>query len=358
MVRNLFRKLRLRLLPGIFTLVLLGALHNQIYGQSTCVSGSTATLATTGKTATGQPNALALATWTFSGGATSIYNACTIIIPAGLTLTINSNELWFGNVIVSGNIIFNQRLSLGPDPLQTNCNFTLTITASGNINEDASNSANERLIICGVTLITSQPNPPPGAVDWPPGGFNGPTYFPNPAPVSLISFDVRATQDSKIVATWATATEKDADYFAIERSFNGRDFYELGIVSAAGTTNLRQDYAFTDHYPLIGRAYYRLKQVDFDGTTEYFPVKFIDLSGSKRVMVYPTLLENNELKVRLNFTSEEVAYARIISVSGKEAGSFTFTGSEFRAPVGLAAGAYLLKVNIGTEQFLERFVVR
>ena len=127
---------------------------------------------------------------------------------------------------------------------------------------------------------------------------------------------------------------------------------------AAGTTQFRQDYAFVDQASLIGRIYYRLKQMDATGSVEYFSIKFIDVSGRRKVTVYPTLIEESELRLRLNFNSEILANARILNTSGLEMESFSFTGSDFRKPLTLSAGAYMLKVNIESEQFLERFIVR
>ena len=334
-------------------------------------------------------------TWVGDGSTlmtcTGTGNPRTLTIPAGFTVNFDSNnDTWSGttiilygtiNILFNGSILINStihvqstgrlyigsKLYLGENP---GCGYRLIVETGGRMNLPEG-GADDRLYICGNKIAQSgglcYPWPgtqlpfcePPPEDDFFPGPFNWDENGGiNPTPVTLINFDVAGIGAEKVLVNWSTATEINADYFTVEKSFNGKTFVELATVPAAGESFTRKDYELIDDYPFVGRNYYRLKQVDFDGTTEYFPAKFIDLAGSKKVMVYPTILENDELKIRLNFTTEEVAVAKIINVSGREVSQFSFSGSECSVPAGLAAGAYLLKVNIGSEQFLERFIVR
>ena len=104
------------------------------------------------------------ATWSFSGGATSPNDACLIVIPAGITVTINNNQTFIGSVEVSGTLDLGNQLNLGTTP---GCGLTLKIFGAGLL---AGNASADRLIICGTTVVTGQPVTPPGAVDWPADG--------------------------------------------------------------------------------------------------------------------------------------------------------------------------------------------
>ena len=59
--------------------------------------------------------------------------------------------------------------------------------------------------------------------------------------------------------TWSTATELNNDYFIVERSSNGVDFYPIFEVDGVGTTKQRTNYLEYDTEPLSGKSYYRLK---------------------------------------------------------------------------------------------------
>ena len=96
-----------------------------------------------------------------------------------------------------------------------------------------------------------------------------------PLPVSLVSFTAKAAgSDAKL--TWATASEKNNDYFDVERSLNGTDFVKIGQVKGQGSKSAPTDYALTDAgigTKVNGTVYYRLQQVDADGTATYSPVR-------------------------------------------------------------------------------------
>ena len=90
----------------------------------------------------------------------------------------------------------------------------------------------------------------------------------NPLPVTFVAFTGRQVGNS-VVLDWATLSEKDNDYFEIERSLDGVNFVTIGYVGGAGDSDRRIDYTFSDNAPEQGWLYYRLSQVDFDGTRVY-----------------------------------------------------------------------------------------
>ncbi|MFH0736122.1 MAG: choice-of-anchor J domain-containing protein [bacterium] len=87
-------------------------------------------------------------------------------------------------------------------------------------------------------------------------------------PVELTSFAARSL-DSKVVLDWATATETNNSGFSIERSLDNENFSAVAFVNGNGTTTERTVYSYTDNSVNTGTYYYRLKQVDFDGSSEY-----------------------------------------------------------------------------------------
>jgi hypothetical protein len=84
-------------------------------------------------------------------------------------------------------------------------------------------------------------------------------------PVEMINFEVEPQQNSTLL-TWETLTETDNDYFAIERSYDGKNFEEIATVKGAGTSTNHQYYRFNDpaDHPK-SLIYYRIRQVDLNG---------------------------------------------------------------------------------------------
>lgn len=109
-------------------------------------------------------------------------------------------------------------------------------------------------------------------VSWCGAGFT----CPNPLPVELIEFNAIA-KESIIEISWITVTEQNNDYFTIEKSKDGIHFIPLKDIDGKGNTTTLSYYSEIDDRPYQGVSYYRLKQIDFDGTTtltDIVPVKF------------------------------------------------------------------------------------
>lgn len=92
-----------------------------------------------------------------------------------------------------------------------------------------------------------------------------------PLPVSLVSFSGSRHGDAAYL-TWTTATEFSNDYFAVERSADGKEFAPLARVTGAGSSATPRTYGFTDERALATTVYYRLRQVDYDGKGTYSSV--------------------------------------------------------------------------------------
>jgi hypothetical protein len=87
-------------------------------------------------------------------------------------------------------------------------------------------------------------------------------------PVQLIRLD--ATPREQIIdVAWSTATERNSDYFDVERSPDNSTFSRIGSVPAAGDAQYQSDYLLTDESPIHGANYYRLRQVDRNGKFIY-----------------------------------------------------------------------------------------
>ncbi|MFQ3607894.1 MAG: 5'-nucleotidase C-terminal domain-containing protein [Chloroherpetonaceae bacterium] len=90
----------------------------------------------------------------------------------------------------------------------------------------------------------------------------------NSLPVELTAFSATSVREG-VKLEWQTASEQNNDRFEIERSLDRTTFAVVGTVRGAGTTTEAQSYAFVDNTAQNGKFYYRLKQVDFDGTVNY-----------------------------------------------------------------------------------------
>lgn len=114
-----------------------------------------------------------------------------------------------------------------------------------------------------------------------------------PLPVELTSFDAKWTGSATEVR-WATASEKNSNYFVVERSATGKGEYQaVGRVAAAGSSTSSRSYQLRDaEAGTLGAStlYYRLRQGDVDGSEAFSPVVAVAIgkqAGLAQLDVYP-----------------------------------------------------------------------
>ena len=95
--------------------------------------------------------------------------------------------------------------------------------------------------------------------------------------VSYISIEV-SHSDGMTYLEWRTATETNNDYFIVQESLNGTDFEEVARIRGAGNSHKEQQYRFELPRILDQVYFYRLAQVDFDGSTELSDILVLDPS--------------------------------------------------------------------------------
>ncbi len=105
-------------------------------------------------------------------------------------------------------------------------------------------------------------------------------------PVELSKFTAR-NAGTTVQLDWATDSEQDNSHFEVERSTDSRSWEVIGEVLGQGESFQRIDYAFIDKAPQDGVNYYRLRQVDFNGTYAYSSVEAVELQQSPQVDVFP-----------------------------------------------------------------------
>lgn len=112
-------------------------------------------------------------------------------------------------------------------------------------------------------------------------------YAQTPLPIELLYFNAKAERDHTVTLGWATASEHDNSHFTIERSTDASIWEALMDVPAVGNSTNTTIYAETDRTPFPELSYYRLRQVDEDGTTTVSNVVPVRIEEEHEVVVFP-----------------------------------------------------------------------
>ncbi|WP_107039531.1 T9SS type A sorting domain-containing protein [Brumimicrobium mesophilum] len=157
-------------------------------------------------------------------------------------------------------------------------------------------------------------------------GFNNTNYNVNGTstlPIELITFDAYK-KDRSVELAWKTASELNNDYFTIERSVEGKSWEFLKTVKGAGNSSEISEYTVIDDSPYAGVSYYRLKQTDYDGTTETFNIVSVEQNDVKELQAYPNPVLNRVTILGVNSDKE----LRVFNTVGVEiTGNIVITNS-------------------------------
>ena len=166
---------------------------------------------------------------------------------------------------------------------------SLGYTGNAHLNNDVSSTSN--VIICKATGATTSA----GAT------FGSATVLEDCSgcsealPIELLSFKATPVKD-EIILNWTTSTEINNDIFMVERSSNAIIFEQIGSVDGAGNSSEPLNYKFCDNNPYSKQSYYRLKQIDFDGTYSYSSIRSVYLEPINIINIYPNPA-NNEANI-------------------------------------------------------------
>jgi hypothetical protein len=170
-------------------------------------------------------------------------------------------------------------------------------------------------------------------------------------PVELLEFDAEAGEHH-VDVLWSTASEQNSAYFKVQRSSDGLEFHTIGHVQATGNSQSRLEYLFKDESPLPGMSFYRLEQVDLDGSSTLSQMVPVEFNGrSTRLAIFPNPTRDL-LNVTYELPGEGVVTWTVVDQSGRRVMSGTLGGAKgsnrFTLDAqALEAGAYQLDVLQG-----------
>lgn len=262
----------------------------------------------------------------------------TIIVEAGATLNVTNSSDDAGN---APTFIINGTVNVGND-------FKNSGTVSGSGNLTVANSTDNTGTIFGDT--SGNPNCS--------GGCSDPAL-----PIVLLEFNVTPA-GSYLDISWVSLTEINNDFYTLYRSYDGINFEQIAIINGAGNSIERLTYTYKDYPSSYGLIYYKLRQTDFDGQFEEFPLAVVTFEGPDNLspVIYPTVLKSGEQLLVKNFwgTIKTVDLV-IIDISGKAITNprVDLTNDNLRIETDfLTPGVYILSGSVNNILVQGRFVLK
>ncbi len=155
--------------------------------------------------------------------------------------------------------------------------------------------------------------------------FTGVVFSVNngPLPVTYISFTA-SVENTIVNLNWETSEEANNDFFEIQRSVNAKNFETIGRLKGQLTTAQQTHYSFADLQPNEGVNYYRLGQVDVDGSVNFSKIIAVrvESSDSQSFVLMPNPTTDKLLITNLRSGSN----VEVFDLSGQKQKQFTASG--------------------------------
>jgi hypothetical protein len=265
-----------------------------------------------------------------------------IVIPANKKVTVDDIE-FLGNVYlkIKGTLEFKNAYSM----LSLGSASTIVVNTGGKI--DGKVPGLEFILIGLNTVFTGIDIAGPRIASFLTGNAFAFLNEPLPLPVKFISFDA-ALKSGDVRINWSTAEEINADYYEVERSFDGAGWDMIAYVAAAGTTSSRMDYFYTDK-KLSRSAYYRIKEVDKSGSFTYTSVVAVKMETAAAAAVAISAAQS---KVVLRFPQaiNAIVSVRLVSMNGQVMSRQTLNQPSGQVSISTSLkGNYVVVVTDGKE---------
>lgn len=158
-------------------------------------------------------------------------------------------------------------------------------------------------------------------------------------PVQWASFTAEKEGNVSLLH-WETASEERNDYFAVERADEYGDYSTLGIIDGHGTTSQPHTYRFVDEHPAKGTNYYRIRQVDFDGQTDYSAIRIVEFGEEGAFSVFTRFNGGLHFYQSGNAGSTTIS---VLSQDGRTLSSVTTADTNGTLETPCASGVYFIR---------------
>lgn len=192
---------------------------------------------------------------------------------------------------------------------------------------------------------------------------NNPDGSSSLLPVELVYFDAYDS-DYQTILEWKTASEKNNDYFTLEKSSNGYDYKTIQIVDGQGTSLKEHTYSYTDKDDRNSEVtYYRLSQTDFNGkTTTYSPIAVFG-KNQNNFSITNIYTNDNKLNIYYNSVENKEVIVNITDLNGKcllrnsQTNLTSNAKFEFNS-INLQSGVYFATITDGDKEESKKFIIK
>ncbi len=171
--------------------------------------------------------------------------------------------------------------------------------------------------------------------------------------------------EQQVDLSWATMMESGVDYYEIQRSGDGINFFNIDRIDSKmtiSTNDFQLNYQYADAHPLKGTSFYRVNVIGKDGSINQTPVVQINNSVITGTRIYPTVVQSNTLfvesdrnlnEVKMEFfdlTGNKISETNWSTLNGRQTVQVSKGGS-------LPTGTYVARLTANGQNVKSQFVI-
>jgi hypothetical protein len=291
-------------------------------------------------------------------GGTGVHRALYVINTTGMDADYNYVESvdnlvnWGGTVSTS----FANWQTIGSPDGANDTNGSLTIDALGAVTAGSAGTVantgtdKDAIVPDDYDVVTRHATTP-----WM-GAFESAVALP----ITFLSFEAE-NHDNQILLTWKSAVEVNVKYYEIEKSSNGLIFNTLLIKSAVGNSENTEEYRDFDPKPSTGINYYRLYEIDENGTKTYLKTISIRYNSESQFSVFPNpiSLQHNSV-INITNKNEIIQNLQLYNVAGSLV-PYSFTphknSGTIQLPNNIQTGSYYIVITTEQEVRMKQITI-
>ena len=181
----------------------------------------------------------------------------------------------------------------------------------------------------------------------------------SPLPVEMLYFNAEC-YENKVMLNWATSLEINNDRFLIQHASDGINWQNIDSVYGMGNTTNTTHYQYLVQNPDANKPYYRLKQIDFDGTYSYTNMQTTNCHSNFAISVFPNPTSGTA-HIAFETESETEATIQLYTALGKLVNTQTLnlSAGAYTHPyhINVSSGNYYVRVTINNEQVHQQELV-
>lgn len=277
-------------------------------------------------------------------------NTDLVIIPAGITVTINDVQQYSASSLIIN--VFGTLRLVSPGKIDLGATSVITVYRGGKITGNGSPS--ETIKIGGTRKFIGTGADIAGPMLANMASGTGFVSF-GTLPVKFIAFNVTRT-GGDYQLSWSTAEEVNSDYFEVERSEDGANWKAIARIQAAGTATSVKTYIHTDRNVTLKTVHYRIKQADQDGRVIYTEIKSFRNQQHAAVGITAT---PNQVMIQFAGQVSGTVQIQVLGMNGQVVAVQKISNPKGQVlmPTRALKGQYVIAVRNGTELTAARQVI-